>query len=364
MSEYNTKNDDRMDEFVKRTKALIGEPITEGSPWNTAVGKDQAIQFVNGLGDINPRWTPSGPSSEVHPTYLTSVRYPQLHGEEMSVPMSSFVSDIEYQWHGPVTLGDEINPTAIIDDVFEKNRNDRRYVFITSNTEYKVNNTVVAEASATQIFVSDTDSNLEDHEIYEYDENELKDIKRAYESELDRLSSIPKTPDPECLTVGDVLPSIIRGPLTIADMVCWQSAVPPTYGSTIINYQQRKDAPYNTVTNPVTGWIQKSSHQHEDPWLCEQRGMPLPFANGVNLYAWTTIPMTNWIGEEGELRQHKGHIKKPLFYGDTLSVEAMITDTQVSDEELTVGLEWNATNQLDELILEGDSEVALPVNSG
>jgi len=362
MSESIESDGDRIDEFVTRTRDRIGDPIVEGPPWNTGVNSDQSKIFLNGLGDVNPRWDPETVGDEVHPTFLTSVRYPQLHGEPMSVPMSSFVSDFEYRWQEPITLGDEIDATAVIDDVFEKERDDRRYVFVVSDTTYEVGDTLIAEATATQIFVSETESNFEDRDIYEYSDSELADIESVYEDELNRLSSVPESPDPENIAVGDDIPRIVRGPLTIADMVCWQSAAPPTYGSSIVNYRQRKNSPHNTVINPETGWIQKSSHQHEDVWLCQQRGIPLPFANGVNLYAWTTIPVTNWLGEAGKLRRHKGYIKKPLLYSDLFTVDATITDKQRTDGEWIISLEWEGTNQMDETVLDGDSEVALPTS--
>lgn len=353
----------RIDEFVERTKARIGEPIVEGEPWNTGVTADQARIFLNGLGDTNPCWDPDTPGTRVHPAYLTSVRYPQLHGEPMAVPMSSFVADLEYEWHEPIRIGDDVDATAVIDEVFEKRRDGRRYVFIISEVTYdrERDGRRLATAGATQLLVTGEEgTNFQDREVHAYDGSERDEIAAAYEAELDRLESVPRTPDAEDVRTGDDLPPVVRGPLTIADMVCWQSAAPPTYGSSIVNYVQRKQSPHNTITNPTTGWMQKSSHQHEDVWLCEGRGMPLPFGNGVMMYAWTSIPMTNWMGADGRLRRHRGHIRNPLFYGDTLWIEPTVTELADEGDERVVTVTWAARNQFDETVLDGESEVVLP----
>lgn len=277
--------------------------------------------------------------------------------------MSSFVADVEYEWHEPIRIGDDIDATAVMDEVFEKERDGRRYVFVISETTYdrERDGERLATAGATQIFVTGEEGrNFRDRDVYAYDEDERDEIAAHYEAELDRLEPAPTTPDPDDVTAGDDLPAVIRGPLTIADMVCWQSAAPPTYGSSIVNYVQRKRSPHNTITNPKTGWMQKSSHQHEDVWLCEQRGMPLPFGNGVMMYAWTSIPMTNWMGTNGRLRRHEAALREPLFYGDTLWVEPTVTGTADAGDERVVSVTWEARNQLDETVLEGESEVVLP----
>lgn len=353
---------ERIDEFYERTKAMEGTAVQEGSPWNTHVNADQARHYLNGISDINPRWQPRGPGDEVHPTYLTSVVYPLLHGEPMDVPLSSLIAGIEYEWDEPLHLGDGLDGTAVVKDVFEKgDPEEKRYIFIISEVTYQRNGREVGRAEGTMIRATQLgDELLSDRDVKAYDESELETLKSAYDAEIERLETVPETPEVADLEVGDPLPTVVRGPLTISDMVCWNAARGPTYGAGIINYQERQGAPHNTVTNPKTGWLQKTSHQHEDIWLCEQRGMPLPFGNGVMMYAWTTPLVTNWMGADGHLESHSGTLKAPYFYGDTLTIDGEISAITEDAGTPEVTIEWAAVDPYDEPVLEGESVVSLP----
>ena len=94
--------------------------------------------------------------------------------------------------------------------------------------------------------------------------------------------------------------------------------------------------------------------------MCNQRGMPLPFANGVNMYAMSSPLVTNWIGEDGFLKQHEGRLKKPLYYGDVLWFTGDIDTLSAVDGNTEVSIEWTALNQDEDPVLEGESTVLLP----
>lgn len=352
----------QIDEFYEKTKEMQGSEVQEGSPWNTQVNADQASHFLNGISDINPRWQPSGPGDEINPTYLTSVVYPLLHGEPMEAPLSSLIAGVDYEWYEPIHVGDELDGTAVVKDVFEKgDPAEKRYVFVISEITYTKNGEEVAKSEGTMIRATQRGNELlSDRGVKEYSDSELDEIKSMYEDEIARLEDVPETPSFDDLSVGDELPSIIRGPLTNADMVCWNAGRGPTYGASLINYQERKGSPHNTVTNPKTGWMQKTSHQHEDVWLCEQRGMPLPFGNGVMMYVWTTPFVTNWMGSDGFLKRHKGDLKAPYFYGDTLMIEGEITEKSEDRNAPEVTVEWSADDPYNDPVIKGESVVSFP----
>jgi acyl dehydratase len=352
----------RIDEFYEKTEKLVGEEVQEGEPWNTQVNSDQAGHYLNGISDINPRWDPEGPGQEVQPTYLTSVVYPLLHGEPMEAPLASLIAGVDYEWYEPIEIGDDLEGTSVIKDLYEKgDRDERRYIFIISEVTYTRNGEEVGKAEGTMIRATQRGNQLqEEREIYTYSDEERAEIEDKYEAEIARLESVPETPDVDSLEVGDELPSIVRGPLTIADMVCWNAGRGPTYGASAINYMERKGSPHNTVPNPEINWMQKTSHQHEDPYLCEQRGMALPFGNGVMMYCWTSPLVTNWMGADGFLKEHNGQLRNPYYYGDTLDITGEITDKSVADDTPEVTVEWEAIDPHGEPVVVGDSVVSFP----
>lgn len=104
-------------------------------------------------------------------------------------------------------------------------------------------------------------------------------------------------------SVGQEIPPIVRAPLTIGDMVCWNAALGSFYKAGRLGYLDLLRSPHAAVPNPIIGWKVKYSQQHEDFNLALQRGMPGPFDNGVMGFAWVCPLITNWMGDDGWLRR-------------------------------------------------------------
>ncbi|HLA81319.1 MAG TPA: acyl dehydratase, partial [Thermoleophilia bacterium] len=168
----------------------------------------------------------------------------------------------------------------------------------------------------------------------------------------------------EDLRVGEEIPPIVRGPLTIGDMVCWQAAIGPSYRSGRLGYLDCLKAPQTTVRNPVTGWPVKYSQQHEDFNLAAQRGMPAPFDNGVMRLAWVCPLITNWTGDRGQLRRLFLQIRTPNIYGDTTWYQGKVTGKSRVPEGGLVKLEIVGVNQIGITTTSGEAEVALPTRQG
>ena len=353
-----------IDEYLAKTQELVDVEVDGEARWNSCVNADQSRHFLNGLSDINPRWQPSGPGDEVHPLFLTSVVYPQMHGETMAAPLTFLMGGVKYKWDAPIHVGDDLDGTAKIKDVFEKGDGEKkRYIFVIAEVTYTRDGEKIATAEGTMIRLSEAvmDGSIADKEVYSYSADEREEIMDLYDQEIARLEAVPEAPSFEDLSVGDTLPTVVRGPLTIADMVCWNASRGPSFGAGIINYQERKAQPFKgfTLNHPITGWMQKRSHQHTDPWLAEENNMPLPFANGVMMYSWSSPLTTNWMGSDGFLKSYEGKLESPYYYGDTLWLDGEITDRNAGDDP-SVEVEWEAVNQYDEAVVSGTSEVAFP----
>lgn len=347
----------RIDRFVAETTEMIGSKV-DSDRWHSQVNADQSDVWLNGIGDRNPRWQPTEPGADVHPTYIVSVASPgMVFGAPMPTPLENLVGSVEVRWDEPLHLGDtDLAGSVTIEDVDETEKAGRRYVFLSGACRYRRDDEVVAEAETTLIRTPKRERQ-DAREIYEYDTEELEAIRSSYEAELDRLQDVPATPSFDDLAIGDSLPSIVRGPLTIADMVCWNAAMGPTYGAHIHNFYERTQAADGTVINPSTGWVQKDSHQHEDFLLTEQRGMPLPFANGINMWALTSPLVTNWMGRDGFLERHTARLQQPYFYGDVLWIDGEVSGLDEDSRSATIA--WEAINPHDEAVIAGSSAVRL-----
>ena len=356
----------KISEFVAESRRLNGQVVHERDPWNTEATADAIRQFAFGISDDNPLWVdPDFAAGSPYgrlvapPAFLVSILYPVLHGAPMNVPLLSLIAGLEYKWFQQVLEGDSIRASAKQLDAFEsKDRSGRDLIYIESETSYwNQRDELIGLATGTMARVVQNGKELfVDRSIYQYGEEELGKIAEALKNEIQIRA---KTLNPQDIEVGQRLPTLVRGPLTIGDMICWQAAVGPSYRPGSLGYLDSLEAPHSVVKNPLTGWKVKYSQQHEDFMLASQRGMPAPFDNGVMRFAWLTPLLTNWFGVSGELKRLSVQIVAPNLYGDTTWYNGTIAKITKCEKGTLVLVRIKGINQLSVLTTKGEAEVLI-----
>ena len=357
-------------DFVAQCQLLNGCEVHERAPWNTVVTPDAIRHYAYGISDDNPLWLDADyarASPQGHliapPTFLCSVLYPVLHGAPISVPFSSLIVEISFKWYHPVNAGDTLRATARqLDAIESHDLKGQPLVLILSEVEYwNQYDVLLAKAKATLARALQQGSELRlKREIYRYNDIELRDIGKAQQHEIRSGKHSPALKE---IVVGDALPTLVRGPLTIGDMICWQAAIGPSYRAGSLGYQDTLKTPHSTVTNPVTGWPVKYSQQHEDFLLSSQRGMPAPFDNGVMRLAWVSPLLTNWIGDDGSLQQLTVRLNAANLYGDTTWYHGTVANIFTEDGYCRCNIDITGINQLGETTTTGEAVVMFQLSN-
>ncbi len=355
----------RIEEFVSKSRELTGKEVRERGPWNNEASEDAICHFAYGIDDDNPLWIDADYAAKTShkkiqapPAFLVSVLYPILHGAPVVAPLSSLIGGVACEWFKPIYAGEKLRASSVQKEMFEKtNKAGRRLIFVIGEfTYWNGDDEVVAKASGTMIRTLQEGTNLMyNREITHYDEQAIADIEAEYRAEKRTGADTIYWED---VAVGDELPSMLRGPLTIGDMVAWNAAYGPSYKAGRLGYLDIVKAPHNAVITPKIGLPVKNSQQHEDFTLAAGRGMPGPFDNGVMRFAWSTPYITNWMGDEGFLKKHECQVRKPMIYGDTIRYTGKIAG---KGEGGSVTIEFTGVNQFDETASAGTAEVILPV---
>ena len=334
-----------IDAWAERTRALTGKVVREREPWNVEVSKDAVRHFAYGTDDDNPLWTDEayaraseGGRLQAPPAFLVSSMYPILHGAPMKAPLASLIGGVEYEWFERIFVGDTLTPEPRQKDFYEKrNKQGRRLGFVISEITYRnQNGTVVGRATGTMIMATQVGTQVMlEHEIPHYGEARLEALETTWRTEARRGGERRRFADVE---IGEALPPIVRGPLTIGDMVAWNAAIGPSYKGGRWGYLDLTKAPHTAMVNPVTGFPVKYSQQHEDFQLASGRGMPAPFDNGVMRFAWVAPLVTNWMGDHGFLRRLYVQVKRPGLYGDLVTYTATVTSKNEDESSITVSI--------------------------
>ncbi|MGH6943276.1 MAG: FAS1-like dehydratase domain-containing protein [Geminicoccaceae bacterium] len=354
-----------IDEWVARTRELTGKEVREREPWNSEVSADAIRHFVYGTDDDNPLWRdPEYAARTRHgrimapPAFLVSVLYPILHGAPMKAPLASLIGGVAYEWFERIHLGDRLRASSVQKDFYAKTSGSgRRLNFVISEVAYRdQDDRVVGKATGTMIMASQVGEQLQmERPIHRCSEEQLAELDRALKEEQ-RTGAKPLFL--EDVEVGLEIPSIVRGPLTIGDMVAWNAAIGPSYKAGRWGHLDLQKSAHTAARNPVTGFSVKYSQQHEDFNLAAQRGMPGPFDNGVMRFAWVAPLITNWMGDDGFLGRLDVQVGQPGIYGDIQTYRGKVAGKDAGRG--TARIEITGTNQEGEVSTRGEAEVVLP----
>ncbi len=360
--------DAEIDAWYAKTKELTGKVYWERQPWNTEVTQDAIKHFVYGTDDDNPLWSDPSYAAKTRwgklqapPAFLVSSLYPMLHGAPMKAPLASLIGGVEYEWSERIFLGDRLTPEPRQKEFYDKrNKDGRRLNFVISEVTYSnQHDKIVGRASATMIMATQVGTQVMlRHEIPKYSEEQIAEMEATWRAETRRGAEPIYAED---VRVGEALPALRRGPLTIADMVAWNAAIGPSYKAGRWGYLDLKKAMHTAMFNPVTGFPVKYSGQHEDFNMAAGRGMPAPFDNGVMRFAWVAPLLTNWMGDDGFLKRLYVQVRAPGLYGDQVTYTAKVAAKDAASGAVRIDLA--GTNQKGIVTTAGSADVILPRRS-
>jgi amino acid adenylation domain-containing protein len=361
--------DDRIDRFYAETGLLDGREIVERPHWNTVASADAIRHFAYGTSDDNPLWLDEAyAESTAHggllapPAFVCSVLYPFLHGAPVDAPLASLIGEISIDWSRVIRAGDRLRASARQTGITESlDRRGRRIFFVHAETTYwNQEDSVVATANGTMVRIAREENDLLlDRKPSGYSDEERDALGRAI---ADESRAGGESLTAEEAWIGGPLPVMMRGPLTIGDLVCWQAAIGPSYRAGSLGYLDAMAAPHTAAVNPVTGWPVKYSQQHEDFLLAAQRGMPAPFDNSLMRFAWMAPMLTDWMGDEGFLKRLSVQTGAPMIYGDTTWYRGVVVDKRPAPagDAVDVRIRITGVNQLGATTTTGDAVVTLP----
>jgi acyl dehydratase len=371
------------DESVDMMRRRIGYPnptVRSGTvtlPWNTACTPDAVRHWCEGYGDANPlyvdpsygsgtRWGGqiAPPGFEATMGYDRSPQPPDDLARETRGALRGvqlFHSGNESRFYRPIEPGDVLDKSQVVDQVDDKERSafagrsvivtnllnwvDQRGVVVTDQRKWFVHaerKPVTSEAEGER--AAEKAERPRD-QAASYTDEQLDEIEAAYDAEFLRG---PGTLWFEDVKVGEQLPTMVKGPLTITDMINmhmgggWFGYGNPPLR---LGYENRKKMRGFYTKNEFGAWdvVQRV---HWDTVLARKVGVPATYDIGPMRWAWLIHYCTNWCGDDGWLFRVRGEFRKFNYMGDTTWITATVTDSRV-DPDLgpLVDIEVTGTNQ-------------------
>ena len=369
------------DEDIQRARAQIGIPVNQRDvPWNQLPQADTISHFAFGCGDDNPLFHDRhyGSKTRWHaqiapPTFLITTgldqtpKFTDPEREKLFRGLfrgtGKYYAGVKWRWYQPVYATRPVLMEAYALDVqvkeseFSGGRSVKetfRFLYVDANGS--------PIATRDESYINAERQGSKESGKYSgikrqhWTAEELAEVEKVYESEVLRGAEPRWWED---VNAGDALPPIMKGPLTVVDIISmhmgwgWGG-----YGVGPLKYahQLRKRMPafYQPDEYGVPDVVQRL---HWDPARAQALGIPAPYDYGQMRAAWISHLLTNWIGDDGWLAEMDLQLRGFNYHGDIHRCTGTVT---AKEEVGAVVLDVFAINQRDEATTRGTAKVLLP----
>jgi len=356
-------------------RARIGKKIEDTlEPWCYEATRDNIRHYAHGIGDDNPLWC--DPEAAAKSSLGGLVALPSFLFATNRI-ISGYVGGIsgvhamwagaDWRWKRWVRRGEEISTEAWLSDLVE---HDTKFAGRAVQQIYHVNffgkdGDLVAEAES-WCFRTDRDIAREEGTKYlalkekpprRYKPDELERVYRLYREEQIRG---PEKRYYEDVAVGDKLPMMGKGPMTVTGFIAFAQGWGGLYiRANKLNWKQFTRHAGLGIPNRF-GIPDCPERVHWEADMAAAVGAPGVYDYGPERCSWLTHHITNWMGDDGFLVQSKCKIRRHNPEADMLFIDGTVTNKRIEGGRHLVEIEQQAQNQDGELSVVGSATVQLP----
>jgi acyl dehydratase len=197
-------------------------------------------------------------------------------------------------------------------------------------------------------------------EVQRYSDEEIAAIETQYQAEGPR-GAVPRWW--EDVAEGDEIGPMVKGPLTVTDIVCWHAGMGMgLYGvqPLRLGWRNRQRIPrfFHRDEFNVPDVMQRV---HWDPEFARRSGNPTTFDYGRMRETWLIHLCTDWMGDDGWLWKMDCEFRRFNYVGDTQWLGGRVVRKYLAaGERPAVDLDLGAANQRGEVTTPGHATVLLP----
>ena len=360
-----------LEDLQRRIGVKIG---ATAEPWCYEATRDNIRHYAHGIGDDNPLWCdPEYAAKTSHGTLiaLPSFLYSTsriVSGYVGGLPgVHAMWSGSNWIWHQHAKRNDVISTEAYLKDLVE---HDTRFAGKAIQQTYHVdffNQTGDKPAEAdTWCFRTERDharekgtkyTEVQEKGVVPYTDEQLKEAYKLYATEEIRGANTRYWED---VQEGEELPVLFKGPMTVTGFIAYAQGWGGLYIRANKLAWQLIDAHPGVGIKNRFGVPDVPERVHWEEEFALEVGAPGAYDYGPERSSWLMHQMTNWMGDEGFLRQADCKIRRHNPAGDMLFIRAKVTKKYKEGDRHLVAITQEAHNQNQELSVLGSCIVQLP----
>lgn len=366
-----------MEQYAEDLRARIGHRVrnewsrhmfSDAMPgpyhaFNTAAHPDSIRKFVDGIGDLNPRYRdPAHPGGLLAPpTFLYSVAYGHYPDPGDYAPprhIQGMYAGDEWEWFDEVRAGDEIDVvTTIPTEVVEKRTRsfgDVLFVYGVNEFSRRATGDPLARCTFWQVLRPGVfHGRPTPPEPVRHTPEAVAAVHAAQDAEVVRGAEPRYWEDVE---VGEELPPIVRGPFTVMEAVAW---IVGGMGERYFISDR-----LGRYIHDRTGWSEwderLSMHKNFHDHSVSEGAM----GAGAHRSSWLGIMLTNWAGDAGAVTRMRSEHRAQGQFGNIYTSWGRVTGKRLEGDHALVDIECGIDNHRGVRHLVGDATVRLPSRAG
>lgn len=364
------------DSALAEARTLLGMPIRV-EQWNHEATRDTIRHYSWGIGDDNPLYC--DPAYASHTRWGGVIAPPTFFFGIFDAVVAPGLPEIQWYYSGfdaeflrPIRRNDAITATAeYVDARAVQGKRVRNMLVQTGDVRYTNQDGELCTRVLSHCFrvarLGAADGlKYEPRQQHRYTREELDAIMMAQVDEYRRGAEALYW---ENVEPGQALPGTVRGPLNLLDMTAYYAGAVGTsgYKSTKLKWKNtwlarnKPELLPNNYDKCYYGAAVLPSVGHQDVNVAvKDLGMPGPYDNGPQRSAMLATCVTNWMGDDGELRNYSARLKLPVIFGDTTYTKGKVKGKRMEDGAALVDLELWGENQLGQVTITGSATVQLP----
>ena len=349
------------DDALASLRALIGRPVRRPEPYIEVANRDAIRHWAHGIGDRNPFWA----GGRVAPPTILFAMDRIVSGYVGGLPgIHAMYGGTDFRWRRAIREDDRVTGASVLLDLEDKaSAFARRSIKQTYRTTFTTDDGAVVCEADSWCFRTERDTARERQkyggalEPHRYSAEAVARIRDGYRNEQVRGASTRHWED---VRVGEAMPEVVKGPLTVTSIVAfvqgWGSLYVRAHGLAFDLFERH---PALAIPN-AWGVPEPPERVHWDDALARAVGVPAAYDYGPERVAWLGHLVTNWMGDAGMLARLSVQVRRHNLIGDTTWCRGVVAKTALVDGRGEVTLDLTAVNQRDETIASGQAVVVLP----
>jgi acyl dehydratase len=346
--------EDRLDALRER----IGIKIEKtADPWVTELNVDAIRHYAWGIGDNNPLW--------LDPEYAAKTRFGGIIAPPSILYATNRVvggycgglpgvhamfAGTNWTWLKPLPINTKINVEVYLKNLIEHETRfaGRSIQQIYHGDFFNPEGDKLAEADS-WVFRTERETARKRSEKYDrekkrkvYTDEEIARVHAMYENEEVRGATPRYWED---VQVGDDLPPIVKGPMTITGFIAFVQGWGGLYvrAHKIAFEMFRKHFGLAIPNSYNIPDVPERVHWEEE--LAKAVGTPGAYDYGPERISWMSHMMTNWIGDNGFLHKLDAKVVRHNPEGDVIVINGKVTQKYKEGDNYCVDCDLLATQQ-------------------